>query len=234
MNTRSQIVIGKSGATVVRVTRADGSRWIEKSALTTDISVEAAVMTWCAGHLPVAQVLAVEAGVLSMSILPGINLAEAPSALAVVLTAEAVRLVHGVPADGCPFMADWATRLGEAESRVQRGLVNERDFDEANLGRTALDVLAELKSLPPVPRVSCFTHGDACLPNFLTHDGQLTGIVDLGRAGVAHPAQDWALALRSMRENFGSQAETALRTQLPPHCEDEALLHRFRLLDELF
>jgi aminoglycoside 3'-phosphotransferase II len=234
MNTRSQIVVGKSGAMVVRVTREDGTRWIEKTASAADISVEAAVMTWCAGRLPVAEVLAVEAGVLSMSVLPGINLTEAPLELAVALTTEALHLIHAVSTLGCPFVSDWATRLRQAEFRVQHGLVDERDFDEANLGRSAFDVLAELQSLPPAPTVSCFTHGDACLPNFLTHGGQLTGIVDLGRAGVAHPAQDWALALRSMRENFGSQAEAALRRQLPTHCEDDVLLHRFRLLDELF
>jgi len=65
-------------------------------------------------------------------------------------------------------------------------LADERNFDEVNLGRTATDVLAELQSLPPLPLVSRFTHADACLPNFLTQDGLLTGIVDLGGAGVAH------------------------------------------------
>lgn len=139
-----------------------------------------------------------------------------------------------MPAEGCPFRADWATRLHQAEHRVRCGLVDERDFDDVNLGRTAADILAELQSLPPVPPVSRFTHGDACLPNFLTQGGRLTGVVDLGRAGVAHPALDWALALRSMRDNFGSEAEQSLRKHVPQHCEDEALLRRFRLLDELF
>jgi hypothetical protein len=50
---------------------------------------------------------------------------------------------------------------------------------------------------------------------------------------VAHPAQDWALALRSMRNNFGSEAEQSLRKHVPQHCEDEVLLRRFLLLDEL-
>jgi hypothetical protein len=40
--------------------------------------------------------------------------------------------------------------------------------------------------------------------------------------------------LRSMRNNFGSEAEKSLRKHVPQHCEDEALLRRFRLLDELF
>jgi len=232
--TRSPIVIGKSGATVYRVTRQDGVQWIEKSGPASDLFVEAAVLRWCAGRLPVPKVLAIEAGVLSMSALPGVNLTEAAIACAVALTTEALDLIHSVPTEGCPFSADWATRLQQAEHRVRCGLVDERDFDEVNLGRTPADILAELQSQPPLPAVSRFTHGDACLPNFLTQGGLLTGVLDLGRAGVAHPAQDWALALRSMHDNFGSDAELSLRRHLPQHCQDEALLHRFRLLDELF
>ena len=233
-STRSPIVIGESGATVFRVTREDGVQWIDKSGPASEVSVEAAVMTWCAGRLPVPQVLAVEAGVLTMSALPGVNVTEAAIPDAVAVVAEALQLIHSVPAEGCPFQADWATRLHEATRRVRCGVVDERDFDAINLGRTADDILAELQSLPPLPAVACFTHGDACLPNFLTQDGALTGIVDLGRAGVAHPAQDWALALRSMHDNFGAEAEQALRKHVPEHCSDEALLRRFRLLDELF
>jgi len=223
-----------SGATVFRVTREDGAQWIEKSGPAADIAVEAAVMTWCAGRLPVPEVLAVEAGVLTMSALPGVDLTEAAIDRAVALTAQALHLIHSVPTQDCPFRADWATRLHQAEQRVRCGLVDASSFEEANLGRTADDILSELQALPDLPPVSRFVHGDACLPNFLTRDGVLTGIVDLGGAGVGHPAQDWALALRSMRNNFGVEAEKALLKQLPQQCQDEALLARFRLLDELF
>jgi aminoglycoside phosphotransferase len=72
------------------------------------------------------------------------------------------------------------------------------------------------------------------LPNFLSLNGELSGIVDLGRAGVTHPAQDWALALRSMRFNFGADGERLLRPRIPANCADEKLLRRFRLLDEFF
>jgi hypothetical protein len=43
-----------------------------------------------------------------------------------------------------------------------------------------------------------------------------------------------ALALRSMHDNFGSEAEQLLRKYVPQDSLDEALLRRFRLLDELF
>jgi len=223
-----------SGASVFRVTREDGAQWIEKSGPAPDISVEAAVMTWCAGRLPVPEVRTVEGGVMTMSALPGVDLTEAAIDCAVALTADALQRIHSVPTQGCPFRADWATRLRQAEQRVRCGLVDASSFEEANRGRTADDILAELQSLPEPPPLSRFIHGDACLPNFLTQDGVLTGIVDLGGAGVGDAAQDWALALRSMRNNFGSEAERALRKHMPQHCQDEALLGRFLLLDELF
>jgi aminoglycoside phosphotransferase len=231
---RSPIVIGKSGARVVLVTGGDGTEWIEKSGPASNLAVEASVMKWCAGRLPVPEVLGLEASVLSMSARPGVNLTEASRDSAVAVMVEALTLIHAVSTEQCPFQSDWVTRIHQAERRVRAGLIDESDFDADNLGRTASDILAELQSLPSLPRMARFTHGDACLPNFLTHGGVLTGVVDLGRAGIGHPAQDWALALRSMRDNFGVEAEQALREHVPQHSRDEALLRRFRLLDELF
>jgi aminoglycoside phosphotransferase len=77
-------------------------------------------MTWCAGRLPVPEVMAVDAGVLSMSTLPGVNLTEVPIECAVALIVEALHLIHSVPTDRCPFQADWATRLHQAAHRVSR------------------------------------------------------------------------------------------------------------------
>ena len=59
-------------------------------------------------------------------------------------------------------------------------------------------------------------------------------VADLARAGVTHPTQDWALALRSIRDNFGPDGERLLRKHLPDHSADEELLRRLLLLDELF
>jgi aminoglycoside 3'-phosphotransferase II len=232
--TRTPLVIGKSGARVYRVQRESGEQWIEKSGSAHGLGHEAAVINWCRQYLPAPRVIALENDVLSMSLLPGVNLTEVSMQCAVSVLTEALRLVHAVPVRDCPFQADWATRLNQAEVRVRARLVDESDFDDVNLGRTADDILAELRSQPPLPSRISFTHGDACLPNFLCDCGELSGVVDLGRAGITHPAQDWALALRSMRRNFGSDGERLLLEHLPDDSVDERLLRRFRLLDELF
>src|SRR5262245_40782177 len=137
LESRSPIVIGKSGASVFRVSREDGLQWIEKSGPASDLNVEAGVLRWCAGRLPVPDVLGLTAGVLSMSAQPGINLTEVPIDNAVAVMAEALDLIHAVSTDRCPLQADWATRLHQAELRVRGGLVDESDFDAENLGRTA-------------------------------------------------------------------------------------------------
>lgn len=228
------ILIGKGGAKVVRFLRADGASWIEKSGSTPELVREAAVLEWCAGRLPVPRVLAYKPGSLTMSVLPGVSLLEASMEEAVQAIIQALHLIHSIPIAGCPFDAGWKSRLSQGEANIRAGLIDESDFDEDNMGRSPSDILAELRSMPQLPETCCFTHGDACLPNFLTHGSELTGIIDVGRAGVTHPAQDWALAIRSVRANFGSAGERLLRQHLPPHSQDEELLRRFRLLDELF
>ena len=231
---RTPLLDGMSGAGIFRVRGERGSEWIEKRGIATEIRREAEITAWCAERLPVAKVLEVDGPLFKMSVLSGLNLTAVPVESAVAVIVEALTRIHSMPARGCPFDSSWAVRLQQAAVNVNAALVDESDFDDANLGRSAAEVLAELRGLPPLPELSCFTHGDACLPNFLSHGGVLTGIVDLGRAGVTHPAQDWALALRSMRHNFGADGERLLREHLPEHSTDEELLRRFRLLDELF
>ena len=231
---RIPILMGASGARIVRVQRADRDSCIEKRAPASEITAEAAVLTWLADRLPVPGVIQQGEGILIMSELPGLNLTDVAPQTAVNVIGEALRRIHALPVDNCPLLAHWSLRLDEAEQRMENGLVDETDFDEENLARQPADMLAELQSLPPLPDLACFTHGDACLPNFLSHDGRLSGIVDWSRAGVTHPAQDWALALRSMRSDFGSDGERMLRERVPVYCDDDELLRRFRLLDEFF
>jgi kanamycin kinase/aminoglycoside 3'-phosphotransferase-2 len=232
--TRTPILIGESGASVFRIQRSDGCCLIEKQDSALNIRIEAAVMNWCAGRLPVARIIQQRTGSLVMIEIPGVTLTEVSSRIAVSVLVEALNRIHALPAEGCPFSANWTLRVSQAEQRLYAGLVNESDFDEENLRRDPAGVLSELKSLPPLPDVSCFTHGDACLENFLSQDRRLSGIVDWGRAGITHPAQDWALALRSVRSQFGPDGERMLRGHLPIHSASEVLLRRFRLLDEFF
>jgi aminoglycoside phosphotransferase len=48
-----------------------------------------------------------------------------------------------------------------------------------------------------------FIHGDFCLPNVLVHDGRVSGLVDVGRAGLGDPLDDLAAGVWSLQYNFG-------------------------------
>ncbi|MCX6808665.1 MAG: phosphotransferase [Candidatus Berkelbacteria bacterium] len=49
-----------------------------------------------------------------------------------------------------------------------------------------------------------FTHGDACLPNFMFQNGKLSGIIDLGDAMIGDREIDLAAAVWSLDFNFGA------------------------------
>jgi kanamycin kinase len=46
-------------------------------------------------------------------------------------------------------------------------------------------------------------HGDYCLPNVLVERGRLTGLVDVGRAGLGDPQADLAAGVWTLQYNFG-------------------------------
>ena len=74
--TRTPILLGGSGASVTRVTPEHGSSWIEKSGPSAEIALEAAILRWSVGRLPVARVLSEQPGTIRMSELAGRPLSE--------------------------------------------------------------------------------------------------------------------------------------------------------------
>jgi kanamycin kinase len=53
-------------------------------------------------------------------------------------------------------------------------------------------------------RGNVLIHGDFCLPNVLVTDGRLSGVVDVGRAGLGNPEDDLAAGVWTLQYNFGS------------------------------
>ncbi|MFZ2014334.1 MAG: phosphotransferase, partial [Nocardioides sp.] len=83
-------------------------------------------------------------------------------------------------------------------------------------------------------------HGDACLPNFLADPEtlEITGMVDVGRLGVADRHLDLALAVRSISsaELNPAYGPAAAETMLAAYgrAADPWRLDFYRLLDEFF
>jgi kanamycin kinase/streptomycin 3"-kinase/aminoglycoside 3'-phosphotransferase-2 len=210
-------------------------------------------LTWLAGtDVPAAEVFDWaddgDAATLTLSAVPGVPLSDLPETeahAAVASLGRFLRRLHTLGRESCPFESWLAVTVAMARVRVERGLVDEGDFDEERRGRTADELLGELLEKRPRAEqlevgdiVVC--HGDACLPNFLVDRGSLevTGMIDVHRLGVADRHLDLALATRST-------ADTTLNPAYGPEAADELLaayggttdpwrLDFYRLLDEFF
>jgi kanamycin kinase/streptomycin 3"-kinase/aminoglycoside 3'-phosphotransferase-2 len=185
---------------------------------------------------------------LTTSGLRGVPLSALPASAtqgAVKALGGFLRRLHAVDLDGCPFERWLAVTVPQARLRVDQGLMEASGLDEERRGRSPEDLLEQLiADRPEAERreqgdlVLC--HGDACLPNFLLDPAtlEITGMVDVGRLGVADRHLDLALASRSMGATelnpaFGpAEAEAMLASYGLP--ADPWRLDFYRLLDEFF
>jgi aminoglycoside 3'-phosphotransferase-2 len=149
------------------------------------------------------------------------------------ILATALRTLHQVPIDLCPFDHSLEQRIARAQAHVSAGLVDETDFDDERLGQSAEDVLAELLATQPKTHDLVVTHGDACLPNFMAVDGRFSGFIDCGRLGVSDRFQDLALAARSIERNVGQAWVNPFFEQYGVE-PDEQRIQFYCLLDEFF
>jgi kanamycin kinase/aminoglycoside 3'-phosphotransferase-2 len=152
--------------------------------------------------------------------------------------ADICAALHEIPVTACPFRRDLAVTIPAAADAVRAGAVDADDFDEERAGRTASDLLAELLATRPDTEDLVVCHGDLCLPNVLAdpETGTITGLIDLGRLGVADRHQDLALATRSLgpiNGQYGPDAAGRLLRRYPLPA-DPRLLAYYRLLDEFF
>ncbi|PKA72529.1 aminoglycoside 3'-phosphotransferase-2 [Pseudomonas baetica] len=239
-----QQTIGESRADVLRITPEGSVPLFVKSEqvmIWGELPGEVQRLRWMASQdLPAPRVLetATEAdrNWLLMTAIPGRDLASsahlAPQQI-VTLAANALRSLHAVAINRCPFDHRLDQKIPLAREHVLAGLIDEQDFDDARIGCTAENVFQQILAERPDHEDLVVTHGDACLPNLLAENGQFSGFVDCGRLGVADRYQDLALATHSIGSNLGKQ-------WVPMFFEvygvepDQRLIAFYQLLDELF
>jgi streptomycin 3"-kinase len=150
---------------------------------------------------------------------------------------DAVRALHDVPAEECPFRRDLDTMLAMARDVAGRDAVNP-DFlpdDDKAVAAAALVERVEAdagtrRQQEQRDRVVC--HGDLCLPNLLIDGDRFSGSIDLGRLGVADPHADLSLLLANTRDTYGDLAHTArdvLAGRYPRSIDDDRLAFYLRL-----
>lgn len=237
--------IGESGADVFRIRHGSGADLFLKSepiSALNELPDEIARLRWLNQHgMPAPAVLDATTENhrhwLLMTALPGRDLASAtdlPPAQIVGIMATALRTLHQVPIAECPFDHRLGPRIATAKDRAIAGLVDEADFDEKRLGRTAMDLFQELLSSRPLDTDDLVVaHGDACLPNFMAQTGLFTGFLDCGRLGISDRYQDLALAARSIDRNLGAEWVAPFFREYGA-APDERRITFYCLLDEFF
>lgn len=171
------------------------------------------MMAWLHDKLPVPRVLCFEkengVNYLLMSKIEG-DMACSPELLAdhdslVKLLANGLRMLWDVNVAKCSYNNSIDNKLKLAKIRVYRGLCNLDDAYPITEGENVFEnpqsLLKWLKDNRPEETL-VFSHGDYCLPNIFTKDGEVSGFIDLGRSGKADPYQDIALCYRSLKYNY--------------------------------
>ena len=123
----------------------------------------------------------------------------------VELLAEALYSLWRVPIDGCPSQLSLRKRLEMAEDNIINNRVDLNNTESDTFGpkgfRDFSALLYWLQENQPT-KATAICHGDFCLPNIFLSETGLTGLIDLGRAGVADPWLDIALCCRSLEHNY--------------------------------
>jgi aminoglycoside phosphotransferase len=214
---------------------------ISPRTLAHSLSREKTRLEWLGNRLPVPEVLLFAAGddadYLLLSAIRGADASDASFKTDAPRIVEqltiGLKTIHNLPLENCPFDESLDYKIALAGKLVENNLVDEDDFDEINLGKTAEDLFRELIAAKPAREDSVFTHGDYCLPNIILDDGRLKGFVDWGNAGIADRFQDIALLTRSVIYNFGAEYEEIVYKiyGIEP---DREKIRFYRLLDEFF
>ena len=144
-----------------------------------------------------------------------------------------LRHFHAIPVGECFFNSDHALRLYRARMRIDAGLVEVDEFDEARQGWTAEQVWSAMQELLPLTPDPVITHGDFSLDNLLIHESKVVGCIDTGRVGIADRYQDLAIAWNSLGE-FGPSLQTHFFEQYGVADLDRRKLQFHLMLDELF
>lgn len=242
----SRNLVGEAGAAVHRL-HAPGrpSLYLKhgQGSVAPDVTDEMVRLQWLAHRTSVPSlhgfVATGDEAWLLMSEMPGktaYELLEAePGNRADIVSAIAfhLRSLHVLPVDECPFNSAYPLRLALAFRRMQAGDVDTSDFGDEHKGWTAQQVWDEMVGFLPFEQDPVVTHGDYSLDNILMMDGRVTGLIDLGRLGVADRYQDLAILWNCLSE-FGDDLQKHFFAAYGINAPDEQKLRFHLALDEFF
>jgi len=166
---------------------------------------------------------------------PGTSLPEPVQLKAMESLGRTLRSLHSLP--DCPFARPLASVIASAEDVVRRDAVNPAFLTDEWRLLDSSELLARVVAERPYIEAAAdlaVCHGDACLPNFFFDPItlEITGLIDLGRLGVADPYSDLALTTIQLHDEWSADPTPFLAAYGLPH-PDQRRLNFYRLLDPL-
>ncbi len=155
--------------------------------------------------------------------------------LAISVLSKGLKLLHSIDINNCKIKNNLDNKLLLAKTNIEKKLVDINDWEEETKKLfSSPDLLLEYLYDTKPEEDLVFTHGDYCLPNIFGLGDEVTGFIDLGRAGISDKWQDIALCIRSLRYNFNSnEYDNLLLGELGIE-KDINKFNYYILLDELF
>lgn len=162
------------------------------------------------------------------------------------LVSEVFSMLWSVDISDCPCHNNLDVKLKWARYNVENNLVDIDNTEPDTFGENGFEnpseLLKWLETHRP-PEDLTLTHGDFCLPNLFAKGRNISGLIDLGRAGISDKWQDIAICYRSLKHNFSGRYNGGIPYEgYSPemlfeclHIEpDNEKLRYYLLLDELF
>ncbi|MFG1627096.1 phosphotransferase [Kribbella sp. NPDC049227] len=166
---------------------------------------------------------------------PGDALAAEDQAGAMASLGRVFRELHSLT--DCPFERPLASVVALAEDVVRRGAVNPAYLTDEWRKLAPVELLERVVAERPYAesvQELAVCHGDACLPNVFFDPSTLevTGLIDLGRLGIADRYIDLALLTIQIHDEWSADPAPFLTSYGLPH-PDQRRLEFYRRLDPL-
>lgn len=171
-------------------------------------------LEWIDRRLPCPKVLAsaqIEGGghAVVLSLPPGTRASSAEhvtrASRTVEYLAQALRFVHEIPIENCPFSARLELRLRSIKRRITIDQYDPSTFTPPYNRYPVTRLLEILLDSRPGEDDDVFTHGSFGLDATLLDQSGISGVVDWGLAGVADRYVDLAAAVRSIARVLGPE-----------------------------
>ena len=126
-----------------------------------------------------------------------------PKRLAVRM-GEELRLLHSLPALGCPVTDRCTDYLKTVEEGYKLGRIDLSFAEDARI-KDAQDAIKLVREGACLFKSTALIHGDFCLPNIMMDENmRLTGYIDLGAAGIGDPHIDLFWGSWTLNFNLGT------------------------------